>query len=427
MRHLIDRPKESGTAASPLDGLTRALRQTGVCKLFERLDCQFHDAHLKDLTTEETRPGRLVRLAGRWVVNFGSDSFLGLDEDPRLHEAVRRGLERWGTHNGTSRMFSSVAANVEAEEKLARWLGVEAVLIYPSATLANHGALPALLTRHDVAVADQHAHNSVREGLELAAAHGTRTATFAHDDADDLERVLRGLRPYRYALVAVDGVYSMSGSLARLSELNAVARKHNAVLYVDDAHGTGVIGPQGRGTVPEVLGSYDNVLTVGSLSKALSAAGGYVAGTAVVQRLLKMRSSSFIFGGPVPPPYLEAVSAAVDVIASDEYGPLRRRLEENKERLACGARALGLTVSGGVSPIISILIGDEDRTMLAGRFLFDRGYYVQSVAFPAVPYHAGVLRIQANANHTPAQVEGLLGALGEMSREFAPALKAKRA
>ncbi|HEY8503232.1 MAG TPA: hypothetical protein VIL46_01530, partial [Gemmataceae bacterium] len=192
----------------PLQDLVASLRQTGLLRTFERIFREQAGEHMKDLPAEAFGPGRAVRIQGRWVTNFGSDSFLGLDQDPRLHEALRRGLREWGTHNGTSRAFSSARPNLQAEEKIARWLGTETALIYPSVTLANHGAIPALLTRHDVAVADRFAHNSILEGLKLAAARGVRTALFAHDDPEDLRKVLAGLRPYRHALVAVDGVYS---------------------------------------------------------------------------------------------------------------------------------------------------------------------------------------------------------------------------
>ena len=202
---------------------------------------------MKDLTLEAVGPDRDVKLDGRWVVNFGSDSFLGLDQDPRVQEALRRGLDRWGTHNGASRAFSSVASNVEAERKLARWMKAETTLIYPSVTLVNHGALPALVTRHDAMVVDKEAHHSIQECVRMVRSSGVKTATFAHDDPASLDEVLRSLRPYRHAVVAVDGIYSMTGTLPPLAELREVAEEHDAILYVDDAHGTGILGARGAG------------------------------------------------------------------------------------------------------------------------------------------------------------------------------------
>jgi 7-keto-8-aminopelargonate synthetase-like enzyme len=396
--------------------LVQALRQNGLIRFIEHFAAQFPDTHMKDMVTDDSRPDRTVLINGSRVVNFGSDSFLGLDQDPRVREAVVRGTRKWGTHNGASRAFASVRANVEAEEKLARWLGVEAVLIYPSVTLANLGALPGLVGKPDLLVVDEHAHNSIQEGAKIAKANGTRLALFSHCDPADLARVLAAAGSYRVALVAIDGVYSMSGALPPLKELDAVCRRHNAVLYVDDAHATGVLGTRGCGTVRDALGSYDNALVVGSLSKAFSAMGGFVGCSEEMKRLLKMRSNTWIFGGPVPPPYLEAVCAVCDILMSDEYELLVARLRRNLRRLTRGLVGLGLAVLGGETPIVSVLVGDEADTLRAGSFLFDRGFYVQSVTFPAVPYHAGVLRIQVNANHREESIDELVGAVADLHR-----------
>src|SRR5204862_2614571 len=177
---------------------------------------------MKDMVTDDSRPDRTALINGARVVNFGSDSFLGLDQDPRVQEAVVRGTQKWGTHNGASRAFASVRANIEAEEKLARWLGIEAVLIYPSVTLANTGAIPGLVGKPDLLVVDEHAHNSIQEGAKIARANGVRLVSFSHCDPVDLERLLKENAPYRVALVCIDGVYSMSGALPPLAALSDV-------------------------------------------------------------------------------------------------------------------------------------------------------------------------------------------------------------
>ncbi len=398
----------------PLDRQINSLTRTGITRFFRRMFDDAPDLFMKDMTVEAVGPDRTIRVGGRWVRNFGSDSFLGLDQHPAVKGAIERGVRDWGTHNGTSRAFSSVAPNVDAETKIATWLGTEAALIYPSVTLANTGALPGLATRHDVIVADQHAHNSIDEGMRIAKARGVRIAKFAHNDPGDLDKTLSSLAPFRHAIVAVDGVYSMSGQLPPLTDFQTVAQAHNGFLYVDDAHGTGVLGAAGRGTVRDALGNYDNTLVVGSLSKAVSCLGGFVAGSRAAIDLLKLRSNSLIFGGPVPPPYLVAVCAAIDVLNSPEYDRLRGALDTNVRRLVDGATALGLTVLGAAVPIVSVLAGAEEVTLRAGRFLFDAGYYVQSVVFPAVPHGAGVLRMQVNANHPREAIDGLLRALADL-------------
>lgn len=401
----------------PMDILSQAMNQHGLVRFARHFEEQFPDAHLKDLVVDALGPEREMVVQGRQVINFGSDSFLGLDQDCRVRDAIRRGLERWGSHNGASRAFASVRTNLEAEEKLAGWLGTEAALIYPSVSLANMGALPGLVGRRDLLIVDEHAHNSIQEGAKIAQANGVRLITFQHSDPADLERILCEAGNYRVAVVAIDGIYSMTGDLPPLRELNEVARRHNAVLYVDDAHATGVLGPHGRGTVLDALGSYENALVVGSLSKAFSCFGGFIGCPAPFKRLLKMRSNTYIFGGPVPPPYLDAICAVCDILNSPEYDAIQKRLQDNVNRLTRGAQRLGLAVLGGSTPIISILVGDEADTLRAGSLLFERGYYVQSVTFPAVPYHAGVLRIQVNANHSAIAIDGLLAALGELKQQ----------
>lgn len=402
----------------PMQKLAQAIRQHGLVRFVEHFAEQYPDAHLKDLVVDELGPGREMAVAGRRVVNFGSDSFLGLDQDPRVRTAIVSGLERWGSHNGASRAFASVRSNEEAEEKLASWLGTEATLIYPSVSLANLGALPGLVSKRDLLVIDEHAHNSMQEGAKIAQANGVRVVPFSHGDPDHLDRVLDESGEYRLAVVAIDGVYSMTGALPPLARLNEVCLRRNAILYVDDAHATAVLGTKGRGTVLDALGNYDNALVVGSLSKGFSCFGGFVGCTTEFKRLLKIRSNTFIFGGPVPPPYLDAICTVCDILTSGEYEQIRGRLERNVRRLTTGASSLGLVVLGGETPIVSILIGDEDVTLQSGRFLFEKGFYVQSVTFPAVPYHAGVLRVQVNANHEVRAIDELLDALGSLQRQF---------
>ena len=167
---------------SPMQQLAQVLRQNGLIRFIEHFAELFPTSHLKDVVVQEVDAHRMITIDGRAVMNFGSDSFLGLDQDPRVQQAVAQGVRRWGTHNGASRAFSCVQANVEAEEKLPRWLGTEATLIYPSVTLANMGAIPGLVSRQDLLVVDQHAHNSIQEGDKIAKANGVPVLTFSHCD-----------------------------------------------------------------------------------------------------------------------------------------------------------------------------------------------------------------------------------------------------
>lgn len=399
---------------SPMEELSRSIRSSNMLRFLSRAAEQFADIHLKELNVEEVGPNREMVVGGHKLVNFGFDSFLGLDQDPRVKAALARGARRWGTQFGASRAFASCGVEVELEQKIARWMGTEAAVIFPSVTLTNVGALPGLVGPADIIAIDEFAHNSIQEGTRIARANGTRVISFKHNSPAALEESLVAARPYRSAVVAIDGVYSMSGAIAAMNELNEVALRNNAVLYIDDAHATGVLGEQGRGTVLESLGSYDNALTVGCLSKACSVFGAFVACTHEFQRLLKMKSNTYIFGGPVPPPYLEAIATVIDILTSDAYYILRARLHENIDRMISGLAELDLVVLGGRSPIITVLVGHEEQTFQAGKFLFDRGYYVQSVTFPAVPFRSAVLRIQVNSNHQPEAIDGLLEAFADL-------------
>lgn len=377
----------------------------------------YEDIHLKDLVIDEMDDQRGMVVGGQKLVNFGSDSFLGLDRHPVVQKALIEAVEPWGTHNGASRAFSSVRLSEEAEQRLARWLGVEDTLIYPSVTLANAGLIPAVTGQDDLLVVDRLSHDSIQQAAKIAAANGARLRELHPCCAAPLEDLLKG-EEYESAVVAVDGVYSMTGKIPALAELDRVARAHGGILYVDDAHGTGVVGPRGRGAAYTALGSLDEILMVGSLSKAFSCMGGFVTCSHELKTILKIRSSTFIFGGPVPPPYLAAICAVCDILESPEYDVLSGHLHFLMQRLTEGATSLGLRVLGGEAPIISITIGDIERTFEAGKWLFDRGFYVQSATYPAVPINGGLLRIQVNANHSVEAVDGLLNALSDLKTEF---------
>lgn len=407
------RPQPAEPAVQGLDPLTERLSRHKVT----RIALNFLDInaglHLKDLLIDATSDDRRIEVDGQTVWNFGSDSFLGLDRHPRVYEAIRAALPEWGAHNGASRAFSSPVLVDEAERKLAAWLGVADTFIFPSVTLANIGLIPAIAGPGDLLVVDRESHDSVHQGARLAAAGGARLEVIPTPDpeivADRFARADGGI-------LAIDGVYSMSGRTPPLAELDAAVRRHGGVMYVDDAHGTGVVGDRGRGAAHAALGTLDNVLMVGSLSKAFSCLGAFVTCTPELKTVLKIKSSTFIFGGPVPPPYLAAICAVCDIFMSPEYDALLAALRARTRQLTAGLDRLGIAYHDGQAAIVSVLVGDIEKTFAAGRALFDRGYYAQSATYPAVPINAGLLRIQVNANHSAATVDGLLDALGDLVR-----------
>ena len=396
-----------------LAALIKHLQHDKVAKLFLTLDKRFGSEHLKDLVVDQMGEHRDMVVQGRSVINFGCDSFLGLDSDPRVRGAIVEGVQKWGTFSRASRLFYSIAACQRAEEKLAEWLGVEATLLYPSTTIANFGAIPGLVQPQDLLVIDRLGHNSMQEAAKIAQANGTPVALLDPCTPEALCAVLDQHR-YERCVVAVDGVYSMMGTTPPLAELNEVARSRRGVLYVDDAHGTGVYGPRGRGAAYSILGRLDDIVMAGSLSKGFSCAGAFVTCTEELKTLLKVKSNTYVFSGPIPSPYLEAICVVCDILMSEEYEALAGRLHGLIKRFSDGLRSLSLPVIGGKMPIVSILTRDTRRTFQAGRWLFDHGYYVQSVTYPAVPVHQALLRVQINANHTVEQVDGLLNALADL-------------
>jgi 7-keto-8-aminopelargonate synthetase-like enzyme len=274
--------------------------------------------------------------------------------------------------------------------------------------------IPALAGKGDLLVVDRHSHNSIQEAAKIALANGAIVREMFPCRAEVLRDILEKEKP-KGCVIAVDGVYSMSGQIPPLAELNDVAKEYAADLYIDDAHGTGVVGERGRGAAYQALGQLNDVLMVGSLSKAFSCLGGFVTCRGDgLKRILKIKSNTFIFGGPVPPPYLAGIIAVCDIIQSPEYDQILGNLHSLIARLTNGLRAMSLNVLGGDTSIVSVTVGDIEQTFKAGKWLFDRGFYVQSATYPAVPISGGLLRIQVNANHTEQQVDDLLNAIMDL-------------
>ena len=412
------RPPLANAPLDPLERLKLHLLEDKVTRIGVTFLDRYLDIHLKDIDVDEMDAHRGMRVGSHRLVNFGSDSFLGLDWNPRVQQAMIDALRQWGTHNGASRAFSNCGLCSEAERRLADWLGVEDTLIYTSVTLANTGLIPALVGKGDLLVVDRHSHNSIQEAAKIAAANGAILRELFPCRPEVLRDMLAKEKSAG-CVVAVDGVYSMSGQIPPLADLEQVTREMGGTLYIDDAHGTGVVGERGRGAAHQALGTLKNVLLVGSLSKAFSCMGGFVTcKRGDLKRILKIKTNTFIFGGPVPPPYLAAIIAVCDILTSPEGDELLAKLRGLIHRLTDGIRGLGLQVLGGETAIVSITIGDIEKTFRAGKWLFDRGYYVQSATFPAVPINGGLLRIQVNANHSVEQIDGLLTELADLRTEF---------
>ncbi len=380
--------------------------------------------HLKNMTAEpvsprgdgEGDPLRQIRLNGNEVVNFGSGNYLGLDRHPAVTEAAIEGLRRLGHHPGSSRIFYSQENCLLLERELADLVGAEASMVCVNVAQTHQGAIPALFgDKSSTIFVDRYAHTTLYLAAMIAKSRGARVVTVDTRDEEELRcKMLRERRANNVLLI--DGVYSMQGELPRIPALQALCDELKAVLYIDDAHGIGILGESGGGVAELFKLSYDNLIVVGSLQKGLACFGGFVAARAEVIEFLRMTSTSYIFSGPLQPHTVESVRAAVRICRSDEGRDLRSLLLEKSARIRHSLREMGYRVDEHPTPIIAVPIGGDVDTMMAGRKIFDQGVFVNSVVFPAVPKGEGILRITINSIHTEAEIARLLEAFSELRR-----------
>jgi len=358
--------------------------------------------------SSERAPARAIR-DGREYVDFSSNDYLGLSAHPALVAAAREALERYGVGSGASRLMSGdLAIHHELEEAVAAFKGTEAALVFNSGYQANTGIVPALLGRRDAVFADHLCHASQLDGAILSRAAVFR---FRHNDPEHLDRMLGKRRgSFDRALVMTESVFSMDGDRAPLSPLLEVCRRHRCALLVDEAHATGVFGPQGRGCV-EAEGLAGRVdLVMGTFSKALGGVGAYLAASRIGIDTLVNTARSFIYSTALPPAVIAADLAALRLCLSGET-----RGEELLRRAASFRDALrrnGWT-AGGESQIVPVLAGESDRAVALSKTLAERGFLVLPVRPPTVPEGSARLRFSLTAAHTGRQVAAVVEALGE--------------
>lgn len=359
----------------------------------------------------EAIDGRECVINGKKLINFNAINYLGLENHPRLIAAAQEAIARWGTLAGTARAAAELDLFGTLESRIAGYLGVDNVIVYTTVTLANHGIIPLLMRKGSLLLMDQEVHNSVqRSGIEARGA-GATVLTFPHDDFNMLEAQLREHRPqHDHVMIALDGVYSMSGTYLNLPRYQQLAEKYGAMLYVDDAHGFGVVGPEGRGIVSHHGAGYDNTIYVASLEKGLASLGGFAVVPKEFRDYFRFNSYTYTFTGQLPPPYLASSLAAFDVL--DEEGParlnkLRGHISHCKQELT----GMGFEIIGEDQPfpLIMVKVGDLQETANISQFFYDHGIHILSVGFPVVPMSRGsMLRIALSAGHTDAQIERLM-------------------
>ena len=411
-------PYSTGSgAAPPRSWLARWL---AACADLEEL---FAHHHLLDAIIEEV-DGRRIRVGDRWLIDFASCNYLGLDLDRDVIEAIPAYLERWGTHPSWSRMLGSPALYRQIETSLTELLGSADSLLLPTLTHIHASVIPVLASDGTIFV-DARAHKTIWDGCVAARAHGATLVRYAHDDPEALERALRR-HPRGPRLVCMDGVNSMTGNPPQLPAFLALARDHDALLYVDDAHGFGVVGERdrsetssygrrGNGVVRHLGEGYDDVVLTGGFSKAYSSLLAFVACPSELKRLLNVTAPPYLYSGPSPVASL--ASALVGLQLNEARGDeLRTVLWARTRRILEHLDKLGaFTLNRSGFPIVEVPLADPDDLARAGRFLLDRGIYVTLAFYPGVPREEVGSRIQVTAANTDDEVSELLATLDRLA------------
>jgi len=353
--------------------------------------------------------GAEVEIDGRSVVNFGSNDYLGLASDPRIAQAAREALEREGWGSGASPLILGRSSqHVALERALAEFEGAAAALVFPSGFAANAGAIKALASRGDVIFSDDKNHASIIDGCRLS---GARVQVYPHGDLEYLERMMQQAGRFRRRLLVTDTLFSMDGDFAPLRELASLAEQHDCMAMVDEAHATGVFGERGRG-VCEAFGLEDRIhIRVGTLSKALGCAGGFVAGSQSLIDWLANRARSYVFSTAPPAPWCAAARQALEIV--QQQPQLRDAVRKNASDVRAGLREQGWQLGDGESQIVPVFIGEPELTMQLADSLLQQGLFVPGIRPPSVPEGESLLRISISAAHSPDHIEHLLRAMSE--------------
>ena len=350
----------------------------------------------------------------RSVVNLSSNNYLGLTTHPRLRQKALEAVQQFGVGTGSVRTIAgTMAMHMELERKLAEFKKVEAVVVFQSGFTANAGTVSAILTKDDVVISDELNHASIIDGCRLSRA---AIKVFSHKDVDAARKIIEGLPAGQRKLLITDGVFSMDGDLGPLPELCALAEQTGCIMMVDDAHASGVFGKNGRGTIDhfDVHGRVD--VQVGTLSKAIGALGGYVAGTRALIEFLYHRARPFLFSTSHPPAVAAACIAAIDVLL--EEPDIIDRLWENTRFFKSGLEALGFNTGVSESPITPVITGDGALAMKLSDRLFQEGVFAQGIAFPTVAQDKARVRTIVTATHTRDDLQFALDTFGKVGKEL---------
>lgn len=363
---------------------------------------------LRRLRTLDGPVGRSMKLDGRELLLFSSGNYLDLANHPHVVEAAARAARDYGAAASGSRLITgSLTCHDVLEAQLATFYGKQAALVFSTGYMLNVGVIPVLVGPGDVVFSDALVHASIIDGVKLSRAE---VVVFPHADVATLAQQMREQRPKaRRMLVVVDGVYSMDGDVAPLAAIAKLTREHDALLMVDDAHGTGTLGPRGQGAVElhDVLADVD--VFAGTLGKALGSFGAFLVGSHKLRQLLINTARSFIFSCALAPPQVAAASAAIELVQREPWR--REQLQKHATTLRQSLAAGGLSTAPSTTHIVPVILGSNERTMAAQQGLLERGFHVQGIRFPSVPRGAARLRITPMATHTEQELRALAEAV----------------
>jgi glycine C-acetyltransferase len=363
----------------------------------------------------ETEQLPVSRFDGREVINLSSNNYLGLTSHPKLKQRALEAIEQFGVGSGAVRTIAgTMTLHMALEEKIAKFKGVEASVVFQSGFTANAGAVQAILSRDDVIISDELNHASIIDGCRLSRA---QIKVFPHKDVEACETVLKDLENRKCRkLLITDGVFSMDGDIAPLPQLVGLAEKYGAIMMIDDAHSTGVLGKNGRGTVDhfQLHGRVD--IQVGTLSKAIGALGGYVCSTRDTIEFLYHRARPFLFSTSHPPSVAATCLAAFEVL--DDEPRLIEQLWANTNFFKEGLKKLGFNTGMSETPITPVIVGDATLAHEFSRELFEAGTFAQAIGYPTVPQGKARIRTIVTATHTRQQLLGALEIMGRVARRL---------
>jgi 8-amino-7-oxononanoate synthase len=351
--------------------------------------------------------GTEVYIQGKKFIMIGSNNYCGLTDHPKVKEAAIEAIRKYGTSCTGSRFLNgTLDLHIELEERLAKYVGMEAALVFSTGFQVNLGTIPAVMDRDDIIITDQEVHASIIDGVRMAKVlKNVQTRYYKHNDMADLEKIMKSLPPGPAKLVIVDGVFSMGGDIAKLPEIITICKTYGARLMVDDAHSVGVLGG-GRGTGHHFGRQKDVDLVMGTFSKSLASVGGFIAGPKEAVHWIQMFARPFIFSASLPPSNVATVLACLDILESE---PERvERVNKISERVRTELRSMGYNIGETETPIIPIIIGDMMKTIQAWKVFYEAGIYTNVALPPAVPPELALLRTSYMATHTDEQIDRVL-------------------